>query len=78
LSRFEQNVLMKYAILCFTITVLLAVSSCKRDKYYTCVCTAKDSSYVEHTIGRQREDIAYAQCKAFADSSTSCIMEVRK
>lgn len=69
---------MKYAVLPFIITALFAIGSCKRDKYYTCACTAKDSSYVDHTIGRQREDIAYAQCKAFADSSTSCIMEVRK
>ena len=58
------------------ISSISLMSACRHKDYYTCQCNNADSAML-HVIGYNSKDNAYALCKAYQDSITTCNMWVQ-
>ncbi|RYD58443.1 MAG: hypothetical protein EOP56_05885 [Sphingobacteriales bacterium] len=60
---------------------LLAATSCRRDKFYTCMCSTTNPAggpgYDSHKLGRIPKQQAYDMCRAKTSATTECIMQVQ-
>lgn len=64
---------MKFILSILLIASTMAMTSCHRNKYYTCQCSTTDTS-IAYDIGQTTKDNAYAICRTHQDSVTTCNM----